>query len=210
MVRVPEVLNGIQRGLEQSSHVPAGMTYYTRTIDEEGMDAGGTLPDILISEVSTIEDTDRSTRLVGHVRDADGSIIGRIFETGFDMEVQITLSVPYGDSPDVHDLRKSIDTALKQYDTGYRSDLFPDGSGGGIGDIREFTVDRTTPEDDLTSTPSLHGQIFEASVIFVDRLNEVDEFGPLEPIKEVRTPRDGDYEGQLSDDYYIEYHPDTS
>lgn len=209
MVRVDGVLAGIRRGIEQSNRMPSDTSYRERTIDAEGVDSDATLPNVTITEISTVQDESRSTGLVGYVRDDAGDIIGRIFEAGFDMEVQIDVHVAAGDTPGIKELQNRVRLALWQYDSRFRSDLFPDGAGGGIGDIRNFQLGQSVPADDLTQTPSMRRQRLEASIVFVERLNEVDEYGPLEPIKEVRTPRDGDYVGDISEDYDIEYHPET-
>lgn len=205
MARVDEVLAAVRRGIEQSDRMPAGTSYLERQADREGTDAAVTLPAIILTEVATSRDQNRSTDLVGLVRDEDGSVIGRIFEIGFEMQLQIDVTVAAGTEPSVEELTQRVQRALQQYDSQLRADPLPDGEGGSVGDIRQFTLQQAQPDDDFSKTPSLRRQRLEAFVTFRDRLNEVDEYGPLEPIKTVRTPRDGDYEGGLSEDYEIEY-----
>lgn len=207
MVRVDEVLAAIRRGIEQSGRMPTNTSYRERQFDVEGVDAGVTLPAVLLTEVTTTRDQNRSTDLVGVVRDTDtNQVIGRIFEVGFEMVVQIDVYVVSGQTPDVSELAHRVRRALQQYDSQLRADLFPDGAGGTVGEIQHFTLEQGQPIDDLSQTPSLRRQRLSASVMFTDRLNEVDEYGPTELIHEVRTPRDGDYAGGLSDDYELVYY----
>lgn len=212
MARVDTVLNSIRRGIETGSMVPDETDYRVRRVDSEGADTGMTLPNVVIDEVTTTRDDNRSTDLVGVVRDEQtGQVVGRIFEIGFLMDVQIEANVVEGSSHPIGEFAHQVRRALQRYDSQLRDDLFPDGEGGTIGEIQNFTISQSSPQDDLSKTHTLRTERFSAEVRFSDRLNEVDEYGPLEPIKEVRTPRDGDYAGGLSDDYYMEYHaPDDT
>lgn len=210
MVRLDEVLAGINRGLKQSGRLPSSTTYEERTLDMDGTASPDTTPFITVSEVTTIEDNNRSTNLVGYVRNDEGQIIGRIFQTGFETEAQIDVGVAAGGGIDIGDLRNEVRLVLLQYDDQFRGDPFPSGDGDGIGDVRVFSLTQSQPADDLSVDPGLRRQRLSANIIFVDRVNEVDQWGPIEPIKQVRTPRDGDYAGGLSDEYSVEYHAPTN
>lgn len=209
MVTVQTVLDAIIRGIEQSGRLPDSTSFLTREPDPQGVDAGVTLPAVVVQEVSTVRDESRVTDLVGYVTDDEGSEVGRIWQASYDMEVQVDIHTAAGASEpkDLETLETQVKRALQRYDKQMRADFFPDGEGGTEGAIREFTFGESHPENQLTASPSLMRQRMSAFVVFVDRVNEVEEFGPLPAIKDVITPRDGDFVGSISEDYTMEFHP---
>lgn len=209
MVTVQTVLDAIARGVKQSGRLPESTSYLTREADPQGVDAGVPLPAVVIQEVSTVRDETRSTDLVGYITDNEGSEIGRIWQATYDMEIQIDIHTAAGAGPpkDIETLEIDVKRALQRYDSQMRADFFPDGDGGSESAIRQFTFGESHPENRLTDTPSLMRQRMSAFVTFVDRVDEVEEFGALPTIKNVITPRDGDFVGSLSDEYTMEFHP---
>lgn len=209
MVTVQTVLDAISRGIEQSGRLPESTSYLTREPDPQGVDAGVTLPAVVIQEVSTVRDETRSTDLVGYITDNEGSEVGRIWQATYDMEIQVDVHTAASANPpkDIETLETSVKRALQRYDSQMRADFFPDGEGGSERAIRQFTFGESHPANRLTDSPSLMRQRMSAFVVFVDRVDEVEEFGALPTIKNVITPRDGDFVGSLSDDYTMEFHP---
>lgn len=210
MVTAQNVLDAIVRGIEQSGRLPADVSYLSQEPDPRGTSSWIMVPAVVVQEVSTVRDDSRVTDLVGYITDDEGSQIGRIWQASYEMEVQIDVHTAAGADPpkDVETLERRVQRALQRYDSQMRQDSFPDGEGGFEGGIREFTLGESHPENDLTQAPSLMRQRLSAFVSFVDRLNEVEEYGPLPTIKRAITPRDGDFVGSISDDYDIEFHPD--
>lgn len=208
MVTVQEVLDAVVRGIEQSGRLPDETSYLTREADAEGVDAAVTLPAVVVQEVSTVRDESRVTDLVGYITDNEGSDIGRIWQATYDLEIQIDIHTASGATPprDLDTLIPRVKRALQRYDSQMRDDVFPAEDGGSVGAIREFTLGESHPENDLTLNHSLMRQRLSAFMVFVDRVNEVEEYGAWPTIKGVVTPRDGDFVG-LSDDYTMEFHP---
>lgn len=209
MVTAQTTLEAISRAIRRSGRLPKDTSYIVGEPDPQGTDAAVTLPAVVVDEVVTLRDEARSTDLVGYVTDDAGRRIGRIWQASYDMDVQIDIHTVSGagEARSLRTLKKKVKTALKRYDSQFRGESFPDENGNDIGEIREFTLSDSRPENDLTRTQSLMRQRYSATVGFVDRLNEVEEFGPLPTIDTVITPRDGDFVGNISEDYEIEYQP---
>lgn len=209
MVTSQDTLEAISRAIRRSGRLPTDTSYIVGEPDPQGTDAAVTLPAVVVQEVVTLRDENRSTDLVDYVTDDAGRRIGRIWQANYDMDVQIDIHTIAGASEarSISTLEQQVRRALQRYDSQLRGESFPDEDGTDIGGIREFALGDSTPENDLTRTPSLLRQRFSASVGFVDRLNEVEEFGPIPTIETVLTPRDGDFVGDISEDYELEFQP---
>lgn len=206
MVRAHEVIEGVRRGIENSGRLPSGTSYLTREPDPEGTDASVTLPAVVLNSITVSRDEQRSTDLVGYHENDQGQRIGRIFDMSFTQEIQVDLYVAAGSSYDTADLATRLDLALGRYDSQLRNDLLPDGNGGGMGSVTEIIMGDRRPADDLTQTPSLRRQRKTVYTNFIERVDEVEEYGPLPTISEVITPSPEDYVGDLGD-YELEYQP---
>lgn len=209
MVTSRTVLNAIARAIKRSRRLPKGTNYIVGEPDLQGTDSYIELPAIVVGEVATIRDDSHTTDLVGYETDDTGSRIGRIWQASYEMETQIDIYTAAGASAknSLERLEPGTRRALQRYDSQLRADFLPDENGNDIGAIRELTIGESRPENDLTMSPSLLRQRFSVNVSYVDRLNEVEEFGEIPTIKSVLTPKAGDFVGDISQDYELEYHP---
>lgn len=209
MVTSQTVLEAISRGIRDSGRLPKDTSYIVGEPDPQGKDAAVSLPAIVVDKVVTLRDQSQTTDLVGYVTDDAGRRIGRIWQAGYDMDVQIDIHTVSGagEARSLPTLTRNVRRALQRFDSQVRDESFPDENGAAISAIREFTLGESRPENDLTRAPSLLRERYSASVSFVDRLNEVEEFGPLPTIERVITPKDGDFVGNISEDYELEFQP---
>lgn len=207
MVTPIEIVEAVERGIQQSGRLPAEMSYLTRTPDTQGVDSWVTYPAVVITQVSVQRDEDRSTDLVGYHTNAQNQRIGRIWDMTFEMEIQVDLYVAAGSSHNVDDLSDRLDRALWRYDSQMRDDLLPAADGSGMSEVWNFTLGQRRTADNLSKSPSERRNIKSVYLGFTIRVDEVEEYGPLPTVSEVITADWDDYQGGLGGDEELQFHP---
>lgn len=214
MAMPPTVVDAVAQGLKTTGRFPDTTTFLTRMADERGVDASATTPIVVANEVTTTRVDNHSENLVDYVYDETGAQIGRVWEFVFRMRLEVDIFTAAGDSRhSMSDLASQLEHALFRYDAAARGDLLPDptaplDSGETLGDVTEVMVGDGEPADDLTMSPSIRRRRQTIHIRFIDRLNEVDEYGPQEYVQDVVTAGPGDYEPLAdADGSDLEYHP---
>jgi hypothetical protein len=148
-MRTDEVLTAVGRALQQSSAFDGG-SYIYHLADFGDSDTGLTEPVVEIRpERKARADSAQSDR-VGYTTDADDNRTGRVFRTGWELEVAVTIYVSAGNSEfDPTQLGYDLETALLPYDSKQLGQNLPDGDGGTVPDVTRFRVGEGHREDDL-------------------------------------------------------------
>lgn len=153
-MRPDEVIDAITYTLDISGQLPDRVSYVTHEADLGGEDADLSLPIVELQPISTIHLTNFNTDFVGYKYDDDGNEIGRIYQSRYEMDVQVDVwtAARAEDNPD--EIGGTIRRTLYPYTSAGPSEtlLSPDGEAE---EIWKFSLTDGGREDDLTMSPSI-------------------------------------------------------
>lgn len=190
MTDLSTVLDAVIRAIEQSGKLP-GITDYLTHEGDDYADAAETFPAIEAHPVAVdrvVSDTER----VGYVTDDAGDRIGLIYDVNYTADIQLDVYATAGGDYDATRLATAMKRALFQYDGSLRDDPLPEGDGTGLTEATGLTVNDGERRDQLAGTPALRRYLQRITVRYFDRINSVEEYGPVPAIKHVEYPRPGD------------------
>lgn len=193
MTSLETVLNGISVAMETA--VPDLTTALPREADPTDNTVSWPHGEILI--VSNVRSSPYNTDLVGYATDSNGNQIGRIYDALFDIELQLNvwIAVP-SDAWDVQSLGNQLRRGMYKYDNGRISpDPLPDGSGGTLDTVSNFTIDGGGELPVEEENPPLRGYQLTVSFRFSDRIDTSVEYGEMDYVETVDHPSDGDLTG---------------
>lgn len=197
-MRPDEGLDAIARVIRQSSvslgDVLAREPNYDR--EDNRLDAPWVTVQLVSAPRASPHDTDR----VAFITDAQGRRVGRVFETTWEMDVQVDAWLPTPAPRDVSTVGYEVQQALLQYDTKRQAEPFPDGNGGVEDGVDHFRVGEAERRDELTGEFSLRRWYQEARLILSDEVDTTED-----TITAVDTPRDDEAVGQTDGRVLLEF-----
>lgn len=201
MTSLQSVLDGVGAAMENA--VPDLTTALTREADPTDNAVEWPHGEILI--VSNVRSDPYNTDLVGYATDANGNQIGRVYDALFDIELQLNIwiAVP-SDTWDIQNLGRQLRRGLYKYDNNRVSpDPLPDGAGGTLSQVSQFTVDGGGELPVEEENPPLRGHQLTVSLRFSDRIDTSAEYGEMDFVETVDGPSDGELSSGT--DVAIEY-----
>jgi hypothetical protein len=138
---------------------------------------------------------------VGFVTDQQGDREGEIYESVFEIDIQIDIYLAAGDDRNVTTLGGRLRRALFTHDSSGIDAPFPDDGTGVVDDIRDFDVGTGQRADDL-SGPGIRRWRHESAMRYVSRVKVTDDVVPFETID---TPTDEDLQPIDADAAEFEY-----
>lgn len=144
-----DVLQAIVRALEASGEFTGG-DYITHEFDPEGTDNRLQQPIVSFNIPSNPRTTEWDSDLAGYLTDDTGQQQGRIFRPTWEMQIDVAITLAAGnDALDASVLGGEFQQALLPHDSALFSKPFPDGDGGVVEEIEDFTVGNGQRMDDL-------------------------------------------------------------
>jgi hypothetical protein len=144
-----------------------------------------------------------NTDLVGTVTDASGSPTSEVYESVFEIDIQIDIYLAAGDDRQVTALGGRLRRALFTHDSAGIDESFPSDGSGVVDDIRDFDVGTGQRADDL-SGPGVRRWRHESVMRFVSRVVPGDSEA-VEQFDEIVTPSDDDLQPFDPDAVDFEY-----
>lgn len=158
MTAPSDVLDHIQRALEDNGGIPSSVSYLTHEADSDGADADVKLPIVQITPVSSARIRAFNTDKVGYTTDNNGNQTGIVYDAEYEMMVQVdVLSVDdrTDSAEEIDPLTNSVRTALYEYDSAGPGKLFEDSDGNPDEDVWQVELDEGERADDTAMTPPL-------------------------------------------------------
>lgn len=155
MATPKESLNAVARAIANSRELPDEMSVLTQEADESADDADVDMPllELQISEVDFVL-TNNSDR-TGFIVDDDGNKVGRIFDSEYEMSLQIDLWTTQKDPYDPDELGARLRDALYPYTSLGPDKMFRDASGEPLDRLYRFELGTGERADELIRTPSV-------------------------------------------------------
>ena len=194
MADTETTLEAIAHALRQASSLTAIKGVHTRELDLEGTDANLEFP---LIELQPVSETQGDIGFVEYIYDDAGNEIGEIYEWAATVRVQIDIWTISGSNHDAVNLGDALEMTLFRYADGGYNDPLPDGSGGAYPEINLEIDSGSTANSRALSGGTVFLRRWRQDVIatYTRRVSTLSEYGPLPYIKDVHTPRDGDFHG---------------
>lgn len=150
MVSQAEAIEVIKDTVERDQRVPDTISYVINEVDSDGKHANLDMPFIQFEIADSSRDDEHNTTVLKPVYDTDGNIVGQIYETKWEMTLQITIwTVQFSDT-DVDSLGELLRTVLFDYDSRGPDETFVTDDGEPVPDIWNFELDDVTRVDDIS------------------------------------------------------------
>ena len=155
MVQSRESLDIIANTLQESPKFPEEMSYINREPDAEGQDAGVSLPITILRDTDNTRDDPANSNFTGYLTNDAGEDVGRIYETHWELSLQIDIWTAAGSDNDVDELGQKLYEVLYAYDSRGPDKTFVDEEGEPREMLYDFTLQDGTRNDMLDQTPSV-------------------------------------------------------
>lgn len=180
MVTQTDLFEEIKSLLTQSQKVPSATTILATEIDDTGSQSAIRPPAIEITQQSSDRITTHNTDFVSFVTDGAGNQIGFLFETYFEMVVNLNILVADGDGFDERSIGEAVRNVLYQYDSQMIGENPPN-------PIERLTITSFNQDNDLTMTPALRQVSLQLNVLFKEQVDTTDLTGTAPFVTEVRS-----------------------
>jgi hypothetical protein len=201
------VIEAVARAIATAPRLDALSEVLTYDPNRDQEDAGVHTPAVSLSVIVNRRESPGVDPRAGYTRTDSGAKTGRIWERAYRMELQADIYTLQGDDHDPDTLADDLATALRRYNRDERGDFLEDADGDALSTIRDVRVTGGQRADDLTASPTIRRWRLSIEVRYIDRLREVDEYGPQPRIKFVNHPHPGDLEGAATEGVDVEYVP---
>jgi len=155
MVQSREALKIIGDTLRRSQKMPEDMSYVLREPDVEGQDAAVSVPVTILQDTDTTRDDPANSNFNGYLTNDAGEEVGKIYETHWEMSLQIDIWTAAGSDVDVDTLGQQLHEVLYAYDTRGPDKTFVDEDGEKREMIYDFTLQDGSRDDNLDQTPTI-------------------------------------------------------
>lgn len=145
-MRPDEIIDTIVDLLD--GNVSDRVSFVKHELDSEGEDSDVYLPIVEIQPITMINLNDFNTDFVGYKHDEDGNQIGRIYQSRYEMDVQLDVWTAARSEDDPNEIGGEIRTTLYPYTSSVSEKEFP-------GDVWKFSFLEGNPNQDLTMSPSV-------------------------------------------------------
>lgn len=198
MATPKESLNAVARAIANSRELPDEMSVLTQEADESADDADVDMPllELQISEVDFVL-TNNSDR-TGFVVDDDGNKVGRIFDSEYEMSLQIDLWTTEGDPYDPDELGARLRDALYPYTSLGPDRSFTNASGEPLDRLYQFELGTGERADELIRTPSVRRWSQQVELWACETFKTEEDY-----IKNVDYPEYGEFDSTTETDIII-------
>lgn len=167
----PETLKeSLAEALRSSELLPDG-TYVTEEVDTQGLHSNIRLPLYEVTIVSSIWLNPHNTDFVDYVEDEEGNEVGRIYDSEYQMTLQVDIWTAAGSQHDVSVISDNLRRVLYQYESSGPERRLPHPEGGEVSDVWRFAVTDGGRNDDLSMSPSLRRWTQDIEVWSFERFN---------------------------------------
>jgi len=164
MVQSREALKIIAGTLERSSDFPDEMSFIMREPDPEGQDSAVSVPVAVLQDTDTTRDDPSNENLIDYVTNDYGERVGRVYETKWEMSLQIDIWTAAGSEYSADKLGQKLYKVLYDYDTRGPDKTFVDEDGEERELLYDFSLEDGSRNDSLDQTPSVRRWRQEARV----------------------------------------------
>ena len=179
MVQSREAIEIIAGTLKRSSKIPEEMSYILREPDPEGEDSAVSVPVTVLQETDVTRDDPSNDNLTGYLTNDDGGRVGRVYETKWEMSLQIDIWTAAGSDYNADELGQQLYEVLYTYDNRGPSKAFRDDTGEKRELIYDFSLQDGSRNDSLDQTPSVRRWRQEARVRGAEQLTETSNDPPV-------------------------------
>jgi hypothetical protein len=179
MVQSREALKIIADTLRRSSKMPEEMSYILHEPDPDGEDSAVSVPVTVLQDTDTTRDDPSNSNFEGYLLNDSGERVGTVYETKWEMSLQIDIWTAAGSDYNVDKLGKELHEVLYAYDTRGPDKTFVDGTGEGRELIYDFTLQDSNRDDNLDQTPSVRRWRQLARVRGAERLTTTSDDPPV-------------------------------
>lgn len=202
MVRADTILESLVIACKVSDLIPSDVTYSTVELDAEGEHSDVSLP-IIEFQIERLErNRSRNTEKVGKEYNTNGTEIGYVYSTWFDLEITASVITAPQTSINQRDLHDVLETTLYKYDVHGPSRMLPDPDAPveSLSGISWFVLDDTAPKHDFTSNPTIRGRQLKLDVAFTDTRTSSELGIEYETVDDVEVNVDGDSTDSINED----------
>lgn len=153
MVRPDEIVNAVIRSFEESGRLPDRTSYmdHQPSINTEPVK----LPVVEVSPQTQIRVDEMNSDLVGYKEDDSGNRVGRIYQSLYELDLNIAVWTAQDSKYDARELGRGVRDTLYEHDTkSEAADLYFE-DGEPIDELWQFRVVQGEHTDDLTTSPPL-------------------------------------------------------
>lgn len=155
MVAPHEAMESVALAIAESGELPGEMSVLLHESDLESEDADVDLP-LLEIQLQNVDDVIvDNTDFAGYVVDDDGNHVGRIFQSEYEMTLQLDIWTTTDDGYDPDELGRKLRDALYPYSSYGPQQDFINSEGSVVDTITYFRLDSGGRVDDLLRTPSV-------------------------------------------------------
>lgn len=155
MVSPKTCLESVARAVASSGNLPNDMGVVMQEADPQSENADIDLP-ALEFQIDEMDDIIvHNTDFVGYSTDANGNHIGRLYESEYEMTIQIDIWTTPNDGYDPDELGEQLRNALYPYSSYGPDKPFLDDVSDPIEEVTYFTLNSGERTDDLIRTPSV-------------------------------------------------------
>lgn len=155
MVTQREAMDVIAGTLQRHASIPDDMSYLIREADPDGVDAGVSVPLIELQDIVSNRDDPSNSNLVGYITNESDERVGYVFETKWEMQLQMDIWTVDGSDRDVDSLGKRLKEVLYTYDSRGPDKTFLDDDGTPVEGIYDFSLQDAQRNDSLVETHSV-------------------------------------------------------
>jgi len=191
MVSPRDSMEIVARSVANSGLLPSEMSLLLHEADMSYEDADVDLPllEVLPADVEHV--VVHNSDLVGYVTNDEGGRVGRIYESEYEMTIEINIWTSSDDGYDPDELGEQLRQALYKYSSYGPQKPFLDEYGEPINQITYFHLGDGGRSDDLIRTPTVRQWSQEVELWGCEEFRTTDE----DPIGGVTVPSSGDLSG---------------
>lgn len=187
MVSPKESLQAVALAIARSGELPSEMSVLLEEADETSENADVDLP-LLEIEIMDVDNVVVSnTDFVGYVTDGSGNHTGRVYESEYELSLDLNLWTTTDDGYDPDDLGERLRKALYPHSSYGPQKSFRDEEGAAIDQITYFTLGNGDRVDDLLMSPTVRRWNQEVELWASEEFRTDEDY-----ITDVIFPSDGD------------------
>ncbi len=179
MVQSRDALKIIADTLRRSPKMPEEMSYILHEPDPDGQESAVSVPVTVLQDTETIRDDPSNSNFIEYLKNDDGERVGEIYETKWEMSLQIDIWTAAGSDYNVDELGKQLHEVLYAYDSRGPAKVFVDQDGEPRELIYDFSLQDGERNDQLDQTPSVRRWRQLARVRGAERLTLTSDDPPV-------------------------------
>lgn len=188
MVAPQDSIRAVARALERSTEFPNSVSTILHEADPSSEDADVDLPLLEIQPIEVVEPVIHNTDLVGYATDSNGNEIAAVYDSEYEMRLQLDIWTSTDDGYDPDDLGDSLRRALYNHSSYGPKQPLPDEDGSPITDIFYFRIGDGDRTDDMLRTPTVRRWSQEVELWAFEQFRT-----DIDYVVGVNYPQDGDF-----------------